>query len=124
VSALVLPQTIELERGDALQFYWAVARVWTQACQAPLHVVPVPLDAGLLVALPVLKRLGKRLYTVSQNETTQAGKPTRKPRSFRLSCEEVVVVMRHVLPTAPLLARSVLGKVQQKSLNLTRYIHF
>jgi hypothetical protein len=124
LSTLVLPQTIELERGDALQFYWAVARVWTEACQAPLQVVPVPLDAGLLVALPLLQRLGRRLYKVSQNETTQVGKPTRKPRRFKMSCEELAVVMRHVLPKASLGARSVLGKVQQKSLNLTPYIHF
>jgi hypothetical protein len=124
MSVIALPQTIELERGDALQLYWAVARVWTEACQAPLQVVPVPLDAGLLVALPLLKRLGKRLYRVSQNETTQVGKPKPKPRRFKMSCEEVAVVMRHVLPSASLAARPVLGKVQQKSLNLTSYIHF
>jgi hypothetical protein len=123
MSTLILPQTIELARGDAWYFYGAVARVWTDAQQAPLQVVPVPLDADLLIALPVLKRLGKRLYTVYQKERHHVGKPPRKPRTFRLSCEEVVVVMRHVLPAAPHGAASVLGKVQQKSLNLTPYVN-
>jgi hypothetical protein len=122
MSTLVLPQTIELARGEAGQLYWVVARVWTDAQQAPLQVVPVPLDANLLIALPVLKRLGKRLYAAYQKEATHIGKPPRKPRTFRLSCEEVVVVMRHVLPAAPHGASPVLGKVQQKSLNLTPYV--
>lgn len=124
MSVLVLPQVIELERGEAGQFYWAVARVWVEASQAPLQYEPIPLDVNLLIALPVLKRLGKRLYNLSQNETTHVGKPRRKPRAFRLSCEEVAVVVQHVLPVAPLQARAVLGKVQQKSLNLSRYVKF
>ncbi len=123
MSALVFPQTIELRRGDAHQLYWLVARVWTDACQAPLQVVPVPLDADLLLALPVLKRLGKRLYALYQNEVSQVGKPRTRPRPFRLSCEEVIVVMRHVLPVTPAGAAPVLGQVQQKSLNLRRYVN-
>lgn len=122
MSTLLPSQTIELARGEALQLYWVVARVWVDAQQAPLQVAPVPLDADLLVALPWLKRLGKRLYSVSQKETTQVGKPLGKPRAFLLSCEEVVVVMRHVLPVAPAEAAHILGKVQQKSLNLAPYV--
>lgn len=122
MSTLLLPQTIELARGEAGQLYWAVARVWTEAQQAPRQVVPVPVDGALLVALPVLKRLGKRLYARCQKEVSQVGKPSAKPRAFRLSCEEVVVVMRHVLPVAPDGAAPVLGKVQQKSLNLAPYV--
>jgi hypothetical protein len=122
-SALVLPQTIELERGDAAHLYWAVASVWTQAQQAPLQVVPVPVAGDLLIALPLLQRLGKRLYTAYQTEACWIGKQRRRPKTFRFSCEEVVVVMRHVLPVAPEEAAPVLGKVQQKSLNLARYVH-
>lgn len=122
MSPLVLPQTIELARGEAGQLYWAVAGVWTQACQAPRQLRPVPLEAGLLLALPVLQRLGKRLYAAYQTEIRLVGKPRRRPRAFRLSCEEVVVVMRYVLPCAPVGVMPVLGKVQQKSLNLAPYV--
>lgn len=124
MSTLVFPQTIELARGDAGQFYLAVARVWTDAQQAPLQVVPVPLEPELLLALPLLKRLGKRLYAAYQRETLVVGKPSPKPKAFRLSVEEVVVVLRHVLPAAPIGAAPVLGKVHQKSLNLTQYVKF
>lgn len=124
MSSLHFPQTIELERGEAFQLYLAVATVWRDASAAPSQQPPQPLALELLLALPLMNRLGKRLYKVQQAEQRQVGKPRRKPRPFRLSCEEVAVITRHVLPAAALLARSVLGKVQQKSLNLAPYVQF
>ena len=121
---LPFPQTIELERGEAFQLYMAVATVWQNATQAVRQEPPQPLELGLLLALPLMNRLGKRLHKVCESDACQVGKPRRKPRAFHLSCEEVAVVTRHVLPVADLLARPVLGKVQQKSLNLAQYISF
>lgn len=118
-----LSQTIDLERGEALHLYLAVATVWRDATAA-LSPPPQPLALGLLLALPLLRRLGKRLYRVGQAEARQVGKPARGSRAFRLSGEEVAVLTCHVLPAAGLLARPVLGKVQQKSLNLTPYVNF
>lgn len=124
MSPLLLPQTIALERGEALQLYLAVATVWREAMAAPHQQPPQPLALGLLLALPVLQRLGKRLYRVGQAEAGRVGKPSARPRAFRLSGEEVAVLTSHVLPGAGLLARPVLGKVQQKSLNLTPFVIF
>ena len=124
MSPLSLPQTIELQRGEALQLYLALGTVWREANQAPLQQPPQPLELGLLLAMPYLRKLAKRLERVCRAEAEHVGKPARRPRNFRLSCEEVAVVTKHVLPAAGMLARPALGKVQQKSLNLAPYVNF
>lgn len=117
-------QLVELEHGDAQQLYLAVATVWRTAYEALIQEPPHPIDISLLLALPVLQRLGKRLYKVCEADTNQVGKPRYKPRLFRFSCEEVAVVMRYVWPTGTTFTAGVLGKVQQKSLNLAPYVNF
>jgi hypothetical protein len=124
MSPLQLPQTIALTPGEASYFYFATGMVWRNAHYATCQQPPQPLELGLLLALPILERLGKRLYKRYQAEERRVGKPAGNARPFRLSCEEVAVVTRYVLPAAGVFARPVLGKVQQKSLNLTPYLHF
>jgi hypothetical protein len=126
VSLLDYPQTIELVDGEAHLLGLAVGHVWRAANEAKSAEPPLPLDLGLLLALPVLKRLGKRLWRLKDAEEAAArlGKVRRKPRAFRLSCEEVGVVMRHVWPHSTMFTAGVLGKVQQKSLNLTPFVNF
>lgn len=126
MSPLNLPQTIELERGEAYLLGLAIGHVWRAANEATGAEPPRPLDLGLLLALPVLQRLGRRLWRVKEGEEAIArlGKSRRKPRAFRLNCEEVAVVVRYVLPRATSFTAGVLGKVQQKSLNLTPYVNF
>jgi len=117
-------QTIELYQGEAYALFLAIGAVWRTASQLPTAEPPQPISLDLLLALPVLQRLAKRLWRVYEAEQRQVGKPRQKPRAFRLSCEEVGVLMRYVWPTASSFDASVLGKVQQKSLNLARYISF
>lgn len=126
MSPLALPQTIELERGEAYLLGLAIGHVWRAANEATGAEPPRPLELGLLLALPVLQRLGRRLWRAKEAEevAAQLGTPRHKPRAFRLSCEEVAVVMHYVLPRASFLTAGVLGKVQQKSLNLTPYVNF
>lgn len=123
MSPLDLPQTIELKRGDAHLLCLAIGAVWRAANVATVAEPPRPLDLGLLLALPVLQKLGKRLWRVHLAEQA-AARPARKPRRFRLSCEEVGVLMRHVWPTGTYFNAGALGKVQQVSLNVTAYVTF
>ena len=84
---------------------------------------PVPMPAGLMLALPALRRLVHRLGRLSQQELTRVGRPKQKPHHFRLSYDELAALMLYVLPYAAT-ARVPLGKVQQKSLNLDLFIDF
>ena len=81
-------------------------------------------SAGVVVALPVLERVAKRLKRIDERELSHVGIPSRRPKKFRLKVDELVAIMLHVYPHASYLAPVVLGKVQQKSLNLEQYIRF
>ena len=113
-----LSQTIHLERGEAFDFYEAIARRWQPAVlQLTKAGPPVP-------AIPVLQKIGKRLYRIDQREKSHVGKPRTKPTAFKLSYQEVVALMLHLVPHAAGYSRVPLGKVQQVSLNLEPVIKF
>ena len=118
-----LDQVVELERGEAHALQHVVGTV----CLAVIDVLqaerPAPMPAGLLLAFPVLRRLVTRLGKVAQQEFFRVGRPGPQPVRFRLSYEELVALMLHVQPRATS-GFVVLGKVQQKSLNLEQYIKF
>jgi hypothetical protein len=118
-----LDQTIELARGEAND----LCHVVSQACLSIVATLeaerPVPMPAGLLLALPALRRLMQRFGRVAQQELSHVGRPKRKPHTFRLSYDELVALMLYVQPYAAT-AHVPLGKVQQKSLNLELFIDF
>jgi hypothetical protein len=118
-----LDQTIELERGEANDLCHVVG----QACLSVMATLeaerPVPMPAGLMLALPALARVVQRLGRLAQKDLTHVGRPKRKPHTFRLSFDELVAVMLYVQPYAGT-AHVPLGKVQQKSLNLELFIDF
>jgi hypothetical protein len=111
-----LDQLIDLHRGEAAQLLGAIAAV------APVRSRPVA--APLLLALPVLGRLGKRLQALDQRERRVVGPPPRRPRRFRLRHDEVIALMLYVFPAPGIVARVPLGRVQQVSLSLARWIDF
>jgi len=119
-----LDQIMELERGEAGQLWWAIAEKWARTIAVTAAEPPEPVEAMLLLALPVLQRVAKRLYTIDQRELSRRGKPAGRPQRFRLRHDELIVIMRFVATERISLARVPLGKVQQKSLNLEHYITF
>jgi hypothetical protein len=119
-----LDQIIELDRGEAGQLWWAVADCGRRNL-VRLHMRPGTQveSAGVVVALPTLERVARRLKRIDDRERSHVGLPRRKPVKFRLKVDELVAIMLHVWPHA-YSGHVVLGKVQQKSLNLEQYIHF
>jgi hypothetical protein len=116
-----LDQTIELAPGEPRALYWQIGDVLRRvAVGAPLEP-PKRVDAGLFMALPALQRVTKRLERLAQREAATVGPPPRRPRRFRLRAEEVVAIVVHVHPVATG-AWVELGKVQQKALNLARWV--
>jgi hypothetical protein len=122
MSLAHLDQTIELERGEAGQLWWAVADCGRRNLVRLLTPGLCPESAGVVVALPVLERVAKRLKRLDERELSHVGIPGRKPKKFRLKVDEVVAIMLYVYPRASFLAPVALGKVQQKSLTLESYI--
>jgi hypothetical protein len=118
-----LSQTIQLERGEAFDLYEVIGRHW-QHHVGPLCNTGPPVPAECLLALPVLEKVGKRLYRIDQREKSHVGKPRTKPTAFKLSYQEVVALMLHLVPHAAGFSRVPLGKVQQVSLNLAHVIKF
>ncbi|MDB5268038.1 MAG: hypothetical protein JWP58_1078 [Hymenobacter sp.] len=118
-----LDQTIELYHGQACQLYWQIGNVLRRVAARTSLEPPKPVDGNLVLALPVLQRVAKRLYGVAQREADAIGPPSQRPRKFKLKVVEVVAIMLHVHPVATG-AWPELGKVQQKSLNLQQYITF
>ena len=117
-----LDQVIELERGEAGQLWEAVADCGRR------HLLRVldgrrPESAGIVVALPVLERVAQRLKRIDERERAHVGRPRRRPVKFRLGVDELVGLMLYVFPHA-CSGRVVLGKVQQKALNLAPGIRF
>ena len=122
MSLAHLDQVIELERGEAGQLWWAVADCGRRNL-VRLHLRPEALveSAGVVVALPVLERVARRLKRLDERELGHVGLPRRKPVKFRLKVDELAAIMLYVWPHA-CSGYVVLGKVQQKSLNLTQYV--
>lgn len=120
-----LDQIIELQRGEAGQLCFAIAdcgrRNLVRLHMRPGRRVESP---GVVVALPVLERVARRLKRIAEREQAHVGIPRRKPVKFRLRCDELVAIMCYVFPLAELSARVVLGKVHQVSLNLEHLIKF
>ncbi|UOQ99885.1 hypothetical protein MUN81_10380 [Hymenobacter sp. 5317J-9] len=120
-----LDQTIDLERGDAGQLWWAVADCGRRNAARLLSPQGTAVEAaGIVPALGCLERVAKRLKRLDERERTRVGLPRRKPVKFRLQVDELVAIMLYVYPRASFLAPAPLGKVQQKSLNLEPYIRF
>lgn len=119
-----LDQIIELERGEAGQLWWAVADCGRRNL-VRLHMRPgVHVESpGVVVALPALERVAKRLKRIDDRERSHVGIPRRKPVNFRLRCDELVAIMLYVWPHAAS-GHLVLGKVHQVSLNLDQFIDF
>ena len=118
-----LDQVVELERGGAHELQHVVGNVCLEVMATLQSQYPAPMPAGLLLAFPVLRRVMVRLGKVAQQEFFRVGRPSQQPVKFRLSYEELVALMLHVQPQATS-AFVVLGKVQQKSLNLDQVIYF
>ncbi|WP_201980387.1 hypothetical protein [Hymenobacter rubidus] len=118
-----LDQIIELQYGEPRQLYWLIGDLLTRVALRSQHPTPVPVDGHLFLALPALQRCAKRLYRLAQRDADAIGPPRQRPRRFRLKADEVVAIMLHVQPVATG-AWVELGKVQQKALNLERYIRF
>lgn len=118
-----LDQIIELERGEAGQLWWAVADCGRRNL-ARLQLGSRTDSPGVVVALPALERVAKRLKRIDERENNHVGVPSRRPVKFRLKVDELVAIMCYVWPYAKFLAAVPLGKVHQKSLNLDSYIKF
>ena len=118
-----LDQIIELERGEANDLCHVVG----QACLGVMATLaaerPAPMPAGLMLALPALRRLVQRLGKLSQQELFCVGIPKKRPQKFKLAYDEVAALMLYVFPYATT-AHVPLGKVQQKSLNLELFVDF
>ena len=119
-----LDQVIELERGEAGQLWWAVADCGRRNL-VRLHMQPPCRveSAGVVVALPALERVARRLRRIDEREQHQVGLPRRRPVRFRLKVDELVAIMLYVFPHATS-GHVPLGKVHQVSLNLDRCIDF
>jgi hypothetical protein len=116
-------QVVALERGEAHELSHVVGNVCVSIFLKLQSEHPVPVPAGLMVALPALCRLTSRLVRLSQQELQHVGRPRLKPHKFRLGYDEMAALMLYVVPVATS-AFVPLGKVQQKSLNLELFIDF
>jgi hypothetical protein len=115
-----LDQVIELECGEAGQLLWHLTQLGKQVAfvlssDGHGHVAP-----QVLIALPAMSRVVKRLQRLDERDQVQVGKPA-KPRRFRLAFDELLAIRLYLPVTG---ADAVLGKVQQKSLNLETYVAF
>jgi hypothetical protein len=120
-----LDQVIELERGEAGELWWAISecgrRNLARLSRPPGARVEA---AGVVVALPALERVARRLKRLDERERNHVGIASRKPKKFRLQVDELVALMLYVwAESAPgHMGHVPLGKLQQKSLNLESYI--
>jgi hypothetical protein len=118
-----LDQTIELAHGEPRALFWQIGDVLRQVALGSALEPPRPVAPDLFLALPALQRVARRLQTAARRDAAVVGPAPRRPRRFRLKAEEVVAIMCYVHPVATG-AWVELGKVQQKSLNLTPWIRF
>ncbi len=124
-----LDQVVMLERGEAGLLARAVAVLVQDVTNAKR---PVP-HIEMLTFGP-LAGLGKKLLQCHRREQLTPARPKRlpKPRSFRVSYDQLVALHQHrfalnycnLSPEENLQLQAILGKFQQKSLNLSRWIRF
>ncbi|GAB3660058.1 hypothetical protein GCM10027594_30560 [Hymenobacter agri] len=122
-----LDQVIALERGEARELWWAMAECGRRNLARLSRPLGAPVDsAGVVVALPALERVARRLKRIDERERHQVGIPSRRPKKFRLRVDELAALMLYVWPESlpGHAGHVVLGKVQQKSLNLESRIRW
>jgi hypothetical protein len=115
-----LDQRVPLDRGDAGILAKALAVLVRDVTHA--------------ICLPLMAALTKKLATVDAREQLQPLKPGKrpKPRNFRIPYDQLAVLMHHRSPlfycgldqVEMLQLQVVLGKFQQKALNIDNYIRF
>lgn len=124
-----LDQRVLLDRGEAGRLAQAVAA----------HVLAVKggprplLAASVLTCLPLVG-LARKLQALHQQEQARPPRPghTHKPRTFRVSYAQLAALLLHRAeidcwvgsPLEQLQVQHVIGKFQQKSLNLSQYLTF
>lgn len=125
-----LDQVVELERGEAAALGHALSGAWKRAMSC-FSGDPVTRRAttGEYLAVAVFEKLARRLF--KRHEWELAHPPAfRKSRArpapwrLRLHGEELAVVMTYCWPHATIFDRVVLGKIQQKSLNIEYCLNF
>lgn len=116
-----LDQVLELEHGEAQQLLAHLAAYGKRVATVVGPGGRGSLEPVQLLALPTLNRLAKRVGNLVACELRHVGKPSGRPRQFRLSYHELIALRLCVPVTG---YDAVLGKVQQKSLNLAPYVNF
>lgn len=122
-----LDQIVLLERGEAGLLARAVAVLVQDVTQARR---PVPY-VEMLTFVPFCN-LGKKLLQLHRREQLTPAKPFSKPRQLRVTYDQLVALHHRSFALTycnlsegeRLQLRAILGKFQQKSLNLSRWIRF
>lgn len=114
-------QVLELQRGEARQLLEHL----TEYGQRVAFVLSPHGHGALrpheLLALSALNRVTGRVRRLALSEAAHVGKVSGRPRRFRLAYDELIALRLCV----PVTGRdAVLGKVQQKALNLAPYVNF
>jgi hypothetical protein len=113
-----LDQIIELERGEAGQLLWHLTQLGKQVAFVLSDYGHGQVEPAVLIALPAMSRVVRRLKRIEESEQERKSKPA-KPRRFRLAFDELLAIHLYVPVTGD---DMVLGKVQQKCLNLDAYV--
>ena len=116
-----LDQVLELERGEAAQLLEHLRLLGQRVAWVLCPEGCGALQPHELLALPALHRVTRRVRRLAEREQAHAGKPSARPRKFRLAYDELLALRLCVPVTGH---DAVLGKVQQKSLNLAPYVCF
>jgi hypothetical protein len=116
-----LDQVLELQRGEARQLLEHLTTLGERMAFVLSPEGHGSLKPHELLALPALNRVTGRVRRLALSAAAQVGKASGRPRRFRLSYDELIA-LRLCVPVTGLDA--VLGKVQQKSLNLAPYVNF
>ena len=127
-----LDQLVPLERGEAGVLARAVAVLVRDVTHAE-----TPVSGLQLLTLAPLASLARRLHQLHQREQLRPLRPLRpgrrpRPHQLRVSGYQLVALLHCRAALAycglseedSLLLPGIVGKFQQKSLNLTAYLHF
>jgi hypothetical protein len=124
-----LDQLVPLDRGDA----GVLAKALAVLVRDVTHATK-PVSYMQAITLPALAALTKKLATVHHREQERPVVPNKrpKPRNFRVSYDQMAVLMHSRAPLhycglddiEQLQLQVVLGKFHQKSLNLSTWIKF
>lgn len=124
-----LDQLVLLQRGEAGVLAKAVGVLVGDVTRARR-----PVSAAKMLTFAPLATLGKKLYQLHQREQLTPPKRGRwpKPRTLRVSYDQLLALLDNrwalsycgLSEEELLLLPGIVGKFQQKSLNLTQYISF